>query len=171
MQRGVGALGGLLGIKPPVGVPDGSAGKPYHVIMDGGQSGGASGPFTPIGGPVASAGSGMPPLFSGGIGGMIFNMLPHMAGGGDISPSSAYIVGESGPELISGVSARVTGAAETSRVLRGGSSSLYQIDARGAALGVENRISRAMEMSHNAAVANSVRAGADRLRRTPVRAS
>jgi hypothetical protein len=43
----------------------------------------------------------------------------------------------------------------------------YTIDARGAALGTENRIARAIEASHNSAISGSVAANHDRSRRTP----
>ena len=54
LQKGLGALGSLLGIKGPEGKPDGSAAKPFHVIVD---NAGVAGPgYTPAGGYSAAGG-------------------------------------------------------------------------------------------------------------------
>lgn len=88
-----------------------------------------------------------------------------MAEGGDVDPGRSYIVGDAGePELFTPSTAgRVT------PLSRLGGDVHYHIDARGAELGVENRIRQQLEAVHASAVSMSVRAGADNRRRTPQR--
>jgi hypothetical protein len=45
----------------------------------------------------------------------------------------------------------------------------YHIDARGADLGAANRTARAIEVAHNAAVQNSMKAQQEHAKRTPQR--
>jgi hypothetical protein len=52
----------------------------------------------------------------------------------------------------------------------GGDTHNWNIDARGADLGAANRISRALEATHQSAVATAVRANAQRSWRVPQRA-
>jgi hypothetical protein len=91
-----------------------------------------------------------------------------MAEGGPVSASSAYIVGENGPEVLAGVSGRVVSNSEMSRTFGGGGGVTFNnnIDARGADLGAHNRIQRGIEMSSRAAAATAVQAMAEREKRT-----
>ena len=88
--------------------------------------------------------------------------LTPRAGGGDVSSGGAYLVGENGPELFS---PRASGSITPTSGLGGGGTTY--IDARGADLGVLNRISRAQEAYHRDAVSRAVQVGAERSKRTP----
>jgi hypothetical protein len=92
-----------------------------------------------------------------------------LAEGGDMTPTNSYIVGERGFEIVKGLSGRVVNNAESRRILSGGGGTtvMYSIDARGAELGVENRIRQGIETSHRSAIATSVRASAERSKRMP----
>jgi hypothetical protein len=186
-QRGLGDLGKKLGIDlGSLHKADGSEANPFWVIVKnsagtpGASSGTSGGPplsgilgsaGSLLGGAIKSAGSGIAGFFSklfgggggGGSGNLIESMsLPGLAGGGDVSAGSAYIVGENHPELfVPSTSGRI--------VPNVGTSYVYSIDARGAALGVENRIARGIEASHNSAVSNAVQANNERHLRTPQR--
>ncbi len=105
----------------------------------------------------------------GGVGGLISHLLTGRAGGGDISAGDWTMVGENGPEILHGISGRIMSNSDSRRALgsmRGGDTYI-NIDAKNAELGVENRIRRGLEMSHNAAVANAVRANNEHSKRTP----
>ena len=94
-----------------------------------------------------------------------------MAEGGPVSASAAYIVGESGPELLTKTSGYVTGNAELRRSLGGGGHTFVaNVDARGAEVGVEHRVRRMVDLAHQAAVATAVRASHERSLRVPRRA-
>ena len=103
---------------------------------------------------VATSGGGGPDMswYGGGL-----------AEGGNVEPGVMYDVGERGPEKF--WSPRAGQIIPNGGL--GGSSVTNNIDARGADLGVLNRISRAMEMSHRSAVATAVRASAERAKRVP----
>jgi hypothetical protein len=89
-----------------------------------------------------------------------------MAEGGDVDPGHGYIVGDGGePEFFR---PRTAGTITPAHKIGGGSYT-YHIDARGADLGAANRTARAIEAAHNAAVRNSVKAQAERTKRTPQR--
>lgn len=172
LQTGLGKLG--IG-----GKPDGSSGNPLWVRMagmpalaaagGGGIAGGAKGIFSTIkhmfgfgGGPQAgdvSPAEGANPLDWGGF----------MADGGPVSPSSAYIVGENGPEILAGASGRVISNGEAARVAFGGGGVTFtnHIDARGADLGAYNRIQRGVEISSRAAAATAIQGMAERAKRVP----
>ena len=164
LQKGLGALGGLLGIHSTAKA-DGSQANPFHVIVDdgGGTDGGENG--NPLGGLLKKGAHGLSGLlkglFSSGAG-----AAEPMASGGDVYPGQAYIVGDGGePELFH---PRTAGTITPMSKMGGGSVN-YHIDARGAALGVENRIARSIEMAHASAVSNSLRANSERSKRTPQR--
>jgi hypothetical protein len=53
--------------------------------------------------------------------------------------------------------------------LRGGGDTHISVDARGADLGVENRVSRAIQAAHSAAVQSGVQAQSEHAKRTPQR--
>jgi hypothetical protein len=91
-----------------------------------------------------------------------------MAGGGDLDPSKAYITGENGPEIVAGVRARVFSNRDSMQMGgRGGDTYNFNTDARGADLGAENRLRRALEMTHRSAVAHAVQAIHERQKRVP----
>jgi hypothetical protein len=184
MQKGLGALGKSLGIHPPTGKPDGTQMNPYYVVMQGAKSGvpgSAAGtpadPTAAAGGAVAkgalgalgaSVGGWLGKLFgSGGGGTAVSSSISFMAGGGDADPGRVYGVAEAGEaELISPKnSSRITPISK----LGGTHYHSYSIDARGADLGAENRVARAIEFAHNSAVSSGVRANSERAKRTPKR--
>ena len=87
-----------------------------------------------------------------------------------MSPSSAYIVGEQGFEI--GTGSQLMSHARSLDFLKdamGAGSVVYNINAPGADLGASNRIARGIEAAHNSAVATSVQANAERMKRTPQR--
>jgi hypothetical protein len=189
MSTGLGAVGGLFGIKMPEGKPDGSASKPFHVISHGGEGfggmGGAGLPEPPIPGmgqePPELAGllsKILPGFFAGGAvgdGGGYFETstpVPARAAGGPVSASSAYLVGEAGPEMLTRTSGYITSNSELRRSLGGGGGHTFHttVDARGAEIGVEHRVRRMVEQAHRSAVATAVRAGHERSMRAPQRA-
>lgn len=112
---------------------------------------------------------------SGSKGGFVFSMLKSFGGfradGGPVDPSRAYVIGERGPEMF--VPSR--GGTVVPNHALGGSKVEhhyhyhYTIDARGSDLGAEGRIQRGLQMTHNAAVRNSVWAQTEREARTPRR--
>jgi vacuolar-type H+-ATPase subunit H len=141
LQKGESALLGALGF----GKPDGSSTKPFYVTLVG------------PGGMVGSlaGGGGLGSIFggSGGLGGIFSLFGGFLAGGGDATPGQSYIVGESGPELFTPARAGTVAANST---LRASSQVIYNIDARGADAGVEQRLHVAIRESENRAVARSV---------------
>lgn len=91
------------------------------------------------------------------------------ASGGPISAGSAYIAGEYGREVITGVSGYIHDAGRSRSMLAGGGGDnhYYSIDARGTDPALTAmHVKRAIEESHHEAVATSVRAVQDRGRRT-----
>lgn len=91
---------------------------------------------------------------SGGIGGFFKSLVGGLsfggafAGGGSTSPGMSYLVGEAGPEIFT---PGVTGTVSPMR-----SAVVYQIDARGADAGAEERIRMALRDTENRAVARSI---------------
>ena len=189
-QQGLSKLGKEFGVD--VGAkPDGTQGNPLWVQIAGGgamESAGAGGLLKNIPGGNAKAGGGILSAigkvfgFGGGAGGgegigsmdtsvatSDGTMAPldfggFMAGGGDVSPGTAYMVGENGPERF------VPSQAGTivPHGAQGGSTNIaYHIDARGADLGAQNRIARGIEASHRSAVATAIQATAERAKRVP----
>lgn len=94
-----------------------------------------------------------------------------MADGGIMSPASAYVVGDQGPEVIAGLSARVVANGDVAKMFGGGGGVTFtnHIDARGADLGAHNRIMRGVEASSRAAVAQAQQAVVERSKRVPKR--
>jgi hypothetical protein len=188
MMQGLGQLGSLLGIKKPQGKPDGTQGNPFHVVLAGqGGGAGAAGAANPLGaaggilshlGPFGAIIKNLFPGSGGGAaaggaasGGVDFasSLLPSafsfLAEGGDVDPGHAYVVGDGGePEVFTPHTAGTITPAH-----KMGGDYNYHIDARGADLGAANRVARAIEAAHNAAVINSVRAQAERAQRVPKR--
>jgi hypothetical protein len=91
--------------------------------------------------------------------------------GGWISGSKTYLVGESGPEIISGATGYVHSTAQT-RAMLGGSSNVinYAIDARGTdPVLTERRTRAAILAAHQSSVISSVQVSDEMLKRKPVR--
>jgi hypothetical protein len=160
LQTGLGKLGSALGITKA----DGSAQNPFYVRL-------ANGGMAPLVGNGAGGGVlRLPPLFSGSAGGGIFNFSGGMAEGGYPTPGESYLVGEQGPEILTGMSGRIMSNAASRRALGSVSSTgtvINNIDARGADLGAGNRVARALEMSHRSAISTAVRASREHSLRTP----
>jgi len=180
LQRGLGELGKVFGVHGQSA--DNWASNPHHVIVDnmtgtgvavgspeaglpsaasalsnGGLSGAVSGAVSGLGGFLKG-------LFASGGTSVTSSFIPAMAGGGTLDTGQSAWVGDGGePELFTaGTPGTVTPAHKLS-----GDNHYYTIDARGAALGSEARIARAIDMAHKSAVSTGVQASAERAKRTP----
>jgi lambda family phage tail tape measure protein len=123
---------------------------------DGGDGDGSSG-----GGSVA-----------GTILGALMGALTAHAEGGPVSPGTAYLVGERGPEILSGASGHITSNVAARRMLggAGGSTLYYSIDARGTdPAQTEQRTRTALLAVHNSAISNAVQVSAERVKRLPMK--
>jgi hypothetical protein len=112
-------------------------------------------------------GGGFGSVFSSILGGLI----PH-AEGGSVSPSNAYLVGERGPEVLTGMSGNITSNAAARRVFGAstGPTLFYSIDARGTdPAQTEQRTRTALLAVHNSSITNAVQVQADRMKRVPQR--
>ncbi len=152
--------------QPSAPGPGGAIGKALGGLFGGGSLGGGifslfGNLFSGAGGAASGAGESVShSIYFGGF----------RAAGGPVSPSSAYVVGENGPEVLVGASGRVVSNSEVARQFGSvGGSAIYNIDARGADLGAANRIKRGIVQSHQTAVAQSVQATVERGRRVPGR--
>ena len=187
------ALGHLFGTHKPKGTPNdlihvwdhspkgGNNGKPPELPEPPTPGGGGASPRMPsfgLGGAGSAVGGGAGLAGLGGAAGGVGDGLTpsvtssvsfggFMAEGGDVDPGHSYIVGENEPERFTPKSAG-TISPMTKRG-GGGDTHIYSIDARGAALGVENRISRSIDMAHSSAISHSVRANEERKNRNPQR--
>ena len=132
----------------------------------------------------SSGGGGLGSLFSGltgggsgdssssGSGDWLSSLIPHAAGG-DVNPSSAYLVGEKGPEILTGASGRILSNANSKRELNtnSGPNLYYSIDARGADPELMNtRIRQSLIAVHSSSVATGVQVSAERMKRIPMQA-
>jgi hypothetical protein len=109
--------------------------------------------------------------FLGGLVSSFSGLIPH-ADGGSVSPGSAYLVGERGPEILTGASGNITSNVASRRMLGGstGPNLYYTIDARGTdPVLTEQRTRTAILAAHNSAVSLGVQVTADRIKRTPQR--
>ena len=168
LQYGIGAIGKHFGfgVKPDGSTADralwvrqvGAGGKIANVPI----FGGGSLPLPIPGGKSAGGG--------GFFASLLQAVIPHEEGG-PMSPSEAYLVGEKGPELLTRTSGYITSNAELQRTFGGGGHTFgpTYVDARGSELGTEQRVARAVQMGHDAAVANSLRAQKEHSMRTPQR--
>jgi hypothetical protein len=86
----------------------------------------------------------------GFFGGILNTFKGGMAGGGDLTPGSSYVVGENGPELLN--MGNSSGSIVSNQDIGG---SIINIDARGADAGVEQRLMRAIRISEDRAVARA----------------
>jgi len=152
LQSGLGAVGNALGINLGSGTPDGSKSNPLWVMMAGGVSAAGTGGF---GDDIVSSFIGM--------------LIPH-AGGGPVSPGSAYMVGERGPEMfLSGGGGSIIPNSQL-----GGSSSIgdthLHIDARGAndPAAIEAAVQRGIRQAAPSIAASGAAAVYERQRRSPL---
>jgi hypothetical protein len=180
-------LGGALG-----GKPDGTKGNPLWVktakdagIDLGGAAsdassddpgaagaGGGSGLFAGLLGKAAGF---LGPLLKGLLGGSgggglgMLSLAGAFAGGGDMAPNKAYLVGENGPEIRRGN--RISSNSASRRMLEGQASNhYYAIDARGTdPVLTEQRTKAAIMAAHNSAVGTSVQVQAEQMKRMPQR--
>jgi hypothetical protein len=188
IQQGLGALGKAFPSLPGLskiaqGKPDGTQNNPLWVRIVGAlggvgaSSGASSGNLGDIIGRLGKTGSDdgesdSPGVFGGsqGILSTVFSLLPHLASGGDTIPGNAYGVGEAGPEIFTPkVPGRITPLNQIGYGAGGGMHIYNTIDARGAALGVENRIAQGIDAAHTSAIQHAVRATNERSLRTPQR--
>jgi len=157
LEKGLGAIGKHFGV---VGKPDGSQGNPLWVRITDGGGGGGGGSSAPG---IAS------PLFSAVLS-AVLKGVSHRAGGGDVSPGSAYAVGEFGPELfIPHTSGSIMSNQLSSRAIGGGGSTYFlSIDARGTDPELTaQRTSQAILAAHHSAVGSAQRAQVQRTWRVP----
>ena len=172
LQKGLGAVGNALGINVDAlkGKPDGSQGNPLWVKIAAGVSGAAAGLGSLFSGSDEEGGDS-----KGGFGGFMSSLfgalIPH-AGGGPVSPGSAYMVGERGPEMfLSGVGGSVI---PNNRL--GGDPSIgdthYNIDARGAndPAAIEAAVNRGIRAAAPGIAAGGAAAVYERRRRSPLTA-
>lgn len=109
--------------------------------------------------------------FLGSLAGSFGGLIPH-ADGGSVSPGSAYLVGERGPEILTGASGNITSNVASRRMLGGsaGNTLYYNIDARGTdPVLTEQRTKAALIAVHSSAISNAVQVNAERIKRTPQR--
>ena len=152
-------------------------GDPGHVVVDnlpggpGGSPGGGGGV-----GPGSGRGGGWGTIFGGATSNpYIFNFGGGRALGGDVAGGMgmAYEVGERGREwFFPGMSGAMLGAwaGRSGGGPGGGSGAFYHIDMRGATanpIEIDRRLHAALTAIHGSAVATSVQATADRMRRVP----
>lgn len=87
--------------------------------------------------------------------------------GGDVDASAAYLVGEQGPEVLTGVTGRIASNSTSRRMLgEQGTNIYYTIDARGTdPVLTEQRTRQAILAAHNSAVVTSIQASTERAKR------
>lgn len=178
MQKGLGALGkkifgadfgGKRGDTPTMPM------YVWNVNGAGGAAGSLSQIIIPQSGGSGGGGLNLGRIFGGSAGGGIFNFLGHLFGGGraaggDVSPGSAYTVGERGVELFT---PRSAGSITSNAAMRSsgmGASVHYHVDARGQDPAVIQNLYRALEVVHRNAVGTSILAVQDLARRRPAQA-
>jgi hypothetical protein len=187
MQKGLGWLGEKLGIDLGTQKPDGStAARALWVKIAG-----SSGPLPTMSQSPSQQQQSSGGIFGGGwTGGMVFSVIgeastflaglggllggsgaiPH-AEGGLVSPNRAYLVGERGPEILTGASGKVLSTDTSHRILTGGANPsvhYYTIDARGTdPVLTEQRTRAAIIAAHNSAIVTSTQVQQERAQRRP----
>ena len=82
---------------------------------------------------------------------------------GPVSPSNAYLVGESDPEILRGISGNIASNADSRRIMGGNVENHYHIDARGTDPQlVRQHVMAGMAAADQAAPSSSLRATAER---------
>jgi flavodoxin len=159
--------------RPKTGQPDGTPQSPFCVIV-------MDTPAAPVGGNTPPA----PDKVRAGLAGLLGSIgavllgsikLPAKGGGkaegGEVSPGSAYVVGERGPEpFFPKVSGQVMSNAMAQKTFGGGGGHTYfmSIDARGTdPVLTEQRVYRAIREAHRDAIGSSVQATVLRTARVP----
>lgn len=169
------AIDAILGIEQQKLIdPTGAANFPYYVnVLNFPQqsSGGGISSF------LGSLAGSLIGVAAGGLGksGGGFRTLDFggaRAGGGSVSPSSAYLVGDNGPEILMRASGSIMSNTATNRMLSGsvGPSFTYSIDARGTdPVLTEQRTRAGIIAAHNSSVVTSLQLQKEQLKRTPQR--
>ena len=198
LQKGLGAIGQKLGIKPPGAKRDGQT-VPGAILV---QDVGKTAPAADVGaGAAADALGKLGDIFSGSQGGGIFNALAKggmnllkglfggggdgltpsvtsaisfggmLAGGGDVTADKAYIVGDDGPEILRKTTGTVASNSQSKKLMtKTGGDHYYAIDARGTdPVLTEQRTRAAIMAAHNSAVGTSVQVQAEHMKRMPQR--
>lgn len=146
------------------GMLAGILGKVKGLFGGGSQGGGIFSMFSSLFG--KGGGEGASSLIS-----TLMGSLPMMAGGGDVSPDQAYLVGERGPEILMGASGSIASNSASQRMLSAPAQNhYYTIDARGTdPVLTEQRTRKAIIEAHNSAISNSLMVSQEHLKRTPQR--
>jgi len=198
LQKGLGAIGQKLGIKPPGAKRDGQT-VPGAILV---QDVGKTAPAADNGAGAAAGALGkLGDIFSGSQGGGIFNALAKggmnllkglfggggdgltpnvtsaisfggmLAGGGDVTADKAYIVGDDGPEILRKTTGTVASNSQSKKLMtKSGGDHYYAIDARGTdPVLTEQRTRAAIMAAHNSAIGTSVQVQAEHMKRMPQR--
>lgn len=173
LQRGEGMLTKLLGLGG-AGAHDGSSpSSPLYVsVVDSGSGGGEGGQggilsqFLHMGGETGGDEEAMSSFDLSDLSDMGM-AAPAMAAGGDVAPGSAYLVGESGPEIFKPSG----GGTIIPHNAIGGTT--INVDARwsGDPNMTTSRVRQAIIAAHNSAVGTSLQAGGEQAKRMPQRSS
>ncbi len=156
-----------------LGKKDGSsAGNALYVQVVNGSSMGLGGLFGGLtsGDGSDSGDSGGGKGFLGKIGGFFASIFGgHHANGGDIDPYKVSVVGENGPELLTGVRGHITPNHKIAGMLSSNKgTNVYNIDATGTnPAEVDMRVRQGMTQAHNQAVATTMQAEHEKNRRRP----
>jgi hypothetical protein len=173
------AANGITGIGPDANDSGGADPLIPNLSGLGAMSGGANALVSSLskglGPSMKSLGSIFGKLMGGGTGGGIVSsifgslsgLIPH-AEGGSVSPGSAYLVGERGPEILTGASGNILSNAASKRTMSGssGNTANYTIDARGTDPALtEQRTRQGILAAHNSAVVTGMQLNSERLKR------
>jgi hypothetical protein len=110
--------------------------------------------------------------FLSGIGGFLSKLfIPH-ALGGSMTPTNSYLVGEQGPEVLSGISGNITSNAQSQRMLSNsggaGNGASYYVDARNSdASTINANMNTALTAVHGSAIKSSIQVSQELSRRRP----
>lgn len=159
LQAGLSAVGGALGINIGGTAPDGSQSNPFWVKQ--------ADTDKAVSAITGAAGIGSSDI----LGSLLGVFLPGLATGGPVSPGSAYMVGERGPEMfMSGA----RGSIIPNNKLGGSSSSIgdthIHVDARGAndPAAMEAAVQRGIRLAAPGIAAGGAAAVFERKRRSPL---
>jgi hypothetical protein len=109
--------------------------------------------------------------FLSSIGGFLSKLFVPHALGGSMTPTNSYLVGEQGPEILSGISGNITSNAQSQRMLinsGGGSGASYYVDARNSdASTINANMNTALTAVHGSAIKSSIQVSQELSRRRP----